>query len=93
MSFLLPNQQLQNTERCVFIAALNCSRFTYCHSIVCSYYSASSILLLELIALFDHGGMLVVSLPFSRTTQVSWYQNFSILDFIIAKDDGCDGDS
>ena len=50
-------------------------------------------MLLELTALFDHGGMLVVSLPFSRTTQVSWYQNFSILDFIIAKDDGCDGDS
>jgi len=48
---------------------------------------------LEIIASFDHGGMLVVSLPFSRTTQVSWYQNFSILDFIIAKDDGCDGDS
>jgi len=30
--------------------------------------------------------------PFSRWTWVSWY-HASILDFIWAKDDGCDGDN
>jgi len=35
---------------------------------------------------------LAITMTLSRTTQVSWYQNVSILDFAGAKDDGagCD---